>query len=172
MWRPADARLQPLVFGLLAVMLMGASASTPSPSPTAGAAASSSRLQGPAGQEQTEFHAYVSAVTIDGAGLMAALIQLRSCHDSRDACRRSIQQASDQVTGFQADLDRTPAPACLANVDTQLRSALSFYGTGLGLVRTGGDHKEQLKVIQGGILIGVGTWRFNMAIRDARHSSC
>ena len=186
MWRPTDKQLARLMVsvvmvGVLLVTLVAAGVSaasaaspspmpSPSPSPTA-VAPPASPSPGSPRQEQVEYRTYVSTVTIDGAGLMAALLQLRSCHENREACRRSLEQASGQVTGFEGDLDRTPAPACLAGVDAQLRSALGFYDTGLGLVKTGGDAKDQLKVIQGGILIGVGTWKFGVAIREARHAN-
>jgi hypothetical protein len=136
---------------------------TPSTLPTAN----------PASREQQEhYRTYVSTVAIDGAGLLAAMIQLRSCGGNRDACRHALQDASDLVAKFQTDLDRTNVPACLTDVDGQLHGALGFYERGFALAREGGNVRDQLKVIQGTLLVAVGTWRLGVALRQARRSEC
>lgn len=144
---------------------------TPSPSPSPSPTASPSPGQS-THAEQDQFRNYVSMVTVDGAGLTAALSGLRSCNQGRAECRRALGAASDQVTTFQSDLDRTPPPACLADTDAELRAALGFYDRGLAMVEEGADAKDRLKVAQGGLLLAVGTWKMGVAIRTARRSEC
>ena len=114
----------------------------------------------------------MSTVAIDGAGLLAAMIQLRSCGGNRDGCRHALQAASDVVAKFETDLDRTPVPSCLTDVDGQLHGALGFYDRGIALAREGGNARDQLRVIQGTLLVSVGTWRLGVAVRQARRSEC
>ena len=137
----------------------------PTPSPTPAANPSSS-------DQRDQFRTYVSVVTVDGTGVVAALIELRSCNGNRAACQQALDRASSAVTAFESDLDRTPAPSCLTDVDAQLRAGLGFYDRGLALVKEGGKAKDNLKVVQGTILIGVGTWKLGVAMRRARQSTC
>ena len=168
-----------VVFGLLAVQGSAPLAAGPSPSPTptpvtgAEPITSASPTRTASGREQQqEFRSYVSVVTVDGSGLAAAMIQLRNCDGNRDACRQALGRLSTMVNGFEGDLDSTPAPPCLTGVDTQLRSALGFYDRGLAIVREGGNAKDQLKVVQGAILISVGSWKLGAAVHQARQSQC
>lgn len=148
---------------------------SPSPSPSAGPSAGPSPGASPSPSthaEQDQFRAYVSMVTIDGAGLVAALADLRSCNEGRQACRQALNAASDRVNTFQADLDQTSPPACLAGTDAELRASLGFFESGLALVEEGADAKDRLKVTQGALLLGVGAWKLGVAIRTARRSEC
>lgn len=148
---------------------------SPTPSPITGAQPTPSISPSPtvSGREQQQqFRSYVSTVTVDGSGLLAAMIQLHNCNGNRDACRQALNQTSTAVNGFETDLDKTSAPPCLGDVDTQLRSGLAFFDRGLAIVKDGGNTKDQLKVVQGTILIAVGTWKVGVAMRRARQSSC
>jgi hypothetical protein len=142
-------------------------AAGPSPSP------SPSTSPTPASREQQDqYRAYVSMLTVDGSGVMAAVIELRSCHDSRDACRQALRQARAEVKAFESDLDRTPPPPCLHGADDQIRTSLGLYDRGLELVQEGTDNQERLKVIQGAILVLVATQKLGAAIRAVRRSGC
>jgi hypothetical protein len=164
------------VYGLsviIVIIALGLLAARPSASVAAEPIRATSPTPDPSNrEEQGKFRTYVSTITIDGAGLVAAIIQLRSCNGNRDACRHAVDQARMHVIGFETDLDSTSAPACLSEVDAQLRSALGFYDNGLALVAEGGDAEDQLKVVQGGILIGVGSWKLGAATRAAKRSQC
>jgi hypothetical protein len=173
-----------LVVLILVLALRPGNASTPlaaAPSPSATPTALSSveptpgavPTPNPASRgQQDQYRTYVSTVAIDGAGLLAAMIQLRSCGGSRDACRHALQAASDLVAKFETDLDRADVPACLTDVDGQLHGALGFYERGFALAREGGNVRDQLRVIQGTLLVAVGTWRLGVALRQARRSEC
>jgi hypothetical protein len=173
-----------LVVLILVLALRPGDASTPlaaAPSPSATPTAMSSVEPSPSAfstpnpasrEQQDQYRTYVSTVAIDGAGLLASMIQLRSCGGNRDACRHALQAATDVVAKFETDLDRTNVPACLTDVDGQLHGALGFYERGFALAREGGNVRDQLRVIQGTLLVAVGTWRLGVAVRQARRSEC
>lgn len=174
--RPPLARLGIAVFfvvGLLAAMVpaqtVEAAGRGPAPSPSP----SSSSTPTPAGgDQQDQYRAYVSMLAVDGSGVMAAVIGLRSCNDGRDACRKALREARAEVKTFENDLDQTPPPACLTGADDQIRSSLGLYDRGLELVEEGANAQERLKVIQGGILVAVASLKLGSAVRAVRRSSC
>ncbi len=180
---PAVAVLLIVLLALVAIRPGGGSAppaaAAPSPPaistsvPSTGPIPSAAPSPNPVTREQQEqYRAYVSTVAVDGAGLLAAMIQLHKCGESRQGCRAAVRQASDPVARFESDLDRTAVPACLNSFDADLRGALGFYDRGFATATEGGNARDQLKVMQGAILVAVGTWRLGVAARQARHSEC
>jgi hypothetical protein len=167
-----------LARGVLAVVFLAALPMIVTPAPAVEAAGSSpppspSASPTPAGREQQDrYRAYVSMLTVDGSGVMAAVIELRSCHDGRDACRQALSQARAEVKTFETDLDGSTPPDCLNGADDQIRTSLGLYDRGLELVQEGTDSQERLKVVQGSILVLVATQKLGAAIRAVRQSSC
>jgi len=174
--RPPLARLGIAVFfvvGLLAAMVPAQTVEAAGPGPAPSPSPSSSSTPTPAGGDQQEqYRAYVSMLAVDGSGVMAAVIGLRSCNDGRDACRKALREARAEVKTFENDLDQTPPPACLTGADDQIRSSLGLYDRGLELVEEGANAQERLKVIQGGILVAVASLKLGSAVRAVRRSSC
>jgi hypothetical protein len=111
-------------------------------------------------------------LAVDGSGVIAAVIGLRSCNDGRDECRKALREARGAVKTFENDLDRTPPPACLNGADDQIRTSLGLYDRGLELVEEGSSSQDRLKVIQGGILVAVASLKLGSAVRAVRQSNC
>jgi len=60
----------------------------------------------------------------DSRNVASAEAAVTGCMTVTD-CRSQVQALDDQLTTFQRDLDRRPAPACLKATDQQLRVAVS-----------------------------------------------
>ena len=168
--RPGLGRLGIAVFFVLALLVtivpaQTAEAAGPSPSP-------SPSPSPPSRDQQDQYRAYVSMLAVDGAGVMAAVIGLRSCHDGRNACRTALGEARAEVKTFESDLDQTPPPPCLNGADDQIRTSLGLYDRGLELVEEGANTQDRLKVIQGGILVAVASLKLGSAVRAVRQSNC
>jgi hypothetical protein len=163
---------------LIAIVFVVAALMTITPAPTVEAAGPSptptpSTSSTPASREQQDqYRAYVTMLTVDGSGVMAAVIELRHCNDGRDGCRRALRKARAQVKAFESDLDRTAPPPCLTGADDQIRTSLGLYDRGFELMEEGSDSQDRLKVIQGGILVLVATQKLGAAIRAVRQSNC
>ena len=151
-----------MIRGLAALVVLAlVSAPSPSPSPS------------PSSQGQdAQYRSYVRMLTVDGVGLTASVVQLRSCNEGRGQCRQALRAARDQVKSFESDLDQTPPPACLSGTDSQIRAALGLYESGLDLVDEGSASQDRLKVVEGGILLAVATWKLAAAVREVRRSNC
>ena len=170
--RPGLRRLGIAVFfviALLATMVPAqmVEAAEPSPSPSPGPS-NSTATHG----QQDQYRAYVSMLAVNGSGVIAAVIGLRSCNDGRDECRKALREARGAVKTFEGDLDATPPPPCLNGADDQIRASLGLYDRGLELVEEGANAQERLKVIQGGILVAVASLKLGSAVRAVRQSSC
>ena len=174
--RPRLWRLSTAVFSLAALLAATAPADTveaanPGPTPSPSPSPSSSTAPASSAQ-QDQYRAYVSMLAVDGSGVMAAVIGLRSCNDGRNACRKALSEARTEVKTFESDLDQTPPPACLHGADDQIRASLGLYDRGLELVEEGSDTQDRLKVIQGGILVAVASLKLGSAVRAVRRSNC
>lgn len=70
---------------------------------------------------------YLAVTQRDATGLQARQQAVADCFDVQPSpvpCRPQLQALDDQLAGFQRDLDRHPAPACLRDSDRELRLAL------------------------------------------------
>ena len=138
----------------------------PSPLPSPGASPEP-------GVDQQHFRTYVSTVLLDGTALTAATTQLHTCIASdRPGCTRALSDARARVNSFQSDLDANPPPSCLGDTDVTLRAGLGFYLKGIDLAEQGVSERDRLKLAQGGLLIGAGTFKTAQAVHGARTSSC
>lgn len=75
-----------------------------------------------------ELAAYQSTVTRDGEALRTAMTMDTDCSSlASPTCRASWVRFGAVVAAYQADLDRTPAPACAQTEDRELRASLASY---------------------------------------------
>jgi hypothetical protein len=150
-------------------------ASTAAPAPAAAAAAARS-LSSPApqtsAQEHQQYRNYVSTVVIDATAVVASTGNLAGCRSDRTECVSRLKEAGHQVRAFQADLAKTPAPACLSKADDLLRDGLGFLSRGFDMAQKGVNSTNRVQVVQGILLLTAGWWRGGQAISQARESSC
>ena len=115
---------------------------------------------------------YVSTVIIDATGVLAATGGLAACRSDRTECVSRVNQAGQQVSAFQKDLETTPAPACLSSADDLLRDGLTFQSRGFELAEKGVKSTDRVQVVQGILLVIAGWWRGGQAVVTARESNC
>ena len=149
-------------------------APTPSPSSAAPEVASSPSPAMPttAAQDHQQYRTYVSTVIIDATGVLAATGNLAACRSDRTECVSKVNQAGQQVSGFQKDLAATPAPACLSATDELLRDGLTFQARGFQLAEQGVKATDRVQVAQSLLLLAAGWWRGGQAVAKATGSSC
>jgi hypothetical protein len=153
-----------------------ASAVAPTPSP-ASAAPEAAPISSPAmpttaAQDHQQYRTYVSTVIIDATGVLAATGNLAACRSDRTECVSKVNQAGQQVSGFQKDLAATPAPACLSATDELLRDGLTFQARGFQLAEQGVKATDRVQVAQSLLLLAAGWWRGGQAVAKATGSSC
>jgi hypothetical protein len=153
-----------------------ASAVAPTPSP-ASAAPEAAPISSPAmpttaAQDHQQYRTYVSTVIIDATGVLAATGGLAACRSDRTECVSKVNQAGQQVSGFQKDLAATPAPACLSATDELLRDGLTFQARGFQLAEQGVKATDRVQVAQSLLLLAAGWWRGGQAVAKATGSSC
>jgi hypothetical protein len=153
-----------------------ASAVAPTPSP-ASAAPEAAPISSPAmpttaAQDHQQYRTYVSTVIIDATGVLAATGNLAACRSDRTECVSKVNQAGQQVSGFQKDLAATPAPACLSATDELLRDGLTFQARGFQLAEQGVKATDRVQVAHSLLLLAAGRWRGGQAVAKATGSSC
>ena len=125
-----------------------------------------------AAQGHQQYRTYVSTVIIDATGVLAATGNLAACRSDRTECVSTVNQAGQQVSGFQKDLAATPAPACLSATDELLRDGLTFQARGFQLAEQGVKATDRVQVAQSLLLLAAGWWRGGQAVAKATGSSC
>jgi hypothetical protein len=147
-------------------------AAAPTPAPAATPGPSPGATPQPV-TDQQRFRPYVSALIVDGSGLIAATTELQSCISSdRSGCIKALNDARDRINSFQSDLDANPPPSCLTGTDPTLRAGLGFYLKGIDLAKQGINEHNRLKLAQGSLLIAAGTFRTGQAVHAARTADC
>jgi hypothetical protein len=154
-----------------------ASAVAPTPSPASAAPEAAAPISSPAmpttaAQDHQQYRTYVSTVIIDATGVLAATGNLAACRSDRTECVSKVNQAGQQVSGFQKDLAATPAPACLSATDELLRDGLTFQARGFQLAEQGVKATDRVQVAQSLLLLAAGWWRGGQAVAKATGSSC
>jgi hypothetical protein len=153
-----------------------ATAAAPTPSPASAAPEAtplpSAAMPATPAQNHQQYRTYVSTVIIDATGVLAATGGLAACRSDRTECVSKVNQAGEQVSGFQKDLATTPAPACLSTADELLRDGLTFQARGFQLAEQGVKARDRVQVAQSLLLLAAGWWRGGQAIAQARESNC
>lgn len=88
------------------------------------------------------------------------------------ACRAALVTFDDAIHAFQADLDRTPAPACYKPADTSLRAGLKLYDKGATEAIDGIDQTDASLITQGTADINAGTPYIDAATAKLQAAHC
>ncbi len=142
--------------------------SLPSPAPSSAPAAAASR-------QQKAYRAYLVTVLTQSTALTGATLRLATCWQhwvGRANCEQAVALAEGEVRTFQTDLDKNPAPACLATADSRLRTGLDLQQRGLQLVSDAMHHHDRLQLGQGLILLTAGQAAIVQALRQGRKAQC
>jgi len=117
---------------------------------------------------------YANAIQIDAQHLLAADgLRVTNCGGSnRAGCLSALQQVTTSANALQRDLDGNPAPACLTNADTTMRSAVSLYLQGAQLNTKGLNDGSSSEVAQGKGMLDLGATRFRAASTQLGQSGC
>ena len=99
-------------------------------------------LPGTAPRQDGSVSTYLAVVTRDDPKVKATMTMDRDCKAFDAACRASWVRFGAAVAAYQQDLDRTPAPPCLAASDRALRTALDDYGTAASEVEVAIDAND------------------------------
>lgn len=118
--------------------------------------------------------AYANSLQIDAQHLLAADgLRVSNCASRATAgCRSALQQVTTSANALQKDLDTNPAPPCMKNADTTLRSAVSLYLQGAQLGTQGIDQGSATLLAQGKSLLDQGSTRFRSASTQLGQSAC
>lgn len=147
----------------------------PTPSPTPSPSASPSEQQAAAAREvqRERYRDYYTVLVTNGTALAAATTQLRNCgRGNPPACLQATSKVRGANLAFQQDLNRTPAPACLASANSQLRTGLELQQKGLDVASQGVSTREGVDMLQGTILFMAANYSIADAVRSGRQANC
>jgi len=128
----------------------------------------------PAQQGPSLSAVYASSLQIDAQHLLAADgLRVTNCGGKNTSgCRSALQQVTSAAGALQKDLDAHPAPPCLTNADTTMRSAISLYLQGAQLGTQGIDQGSSAQQTQAKGLLDQGSTRFRAASTQLGQSGC
>ena len=152
-----------------------APSAAPTPSATPSPSASPSEQQTAADRElqRERYRDYYTVLVTNGTSLAAATTGLRNCQRGRGP---DCVQATDKVraanVAFQQDLDKTPAPTCLASANSQLRTGLELQERGLDVASRGVSTRNGQQLLEGTILYMAANYSIADAVQSGRQANC
>jgi hypothetical protein len=183
--------------GLVAVVLIGllvyvavrpttpqpVSTATPAPAPSAAPtpSATPSRSATPSEQQtaadrelqRERYRDYYTVLVTNGTSLAAATTGLRNCQRGKGPdCVQATNKIRAANLAFQQDLDRTPAPACLASSNSQLRTGLELQQRGLDVGSRGVSTRNGQELLEGTILYMAANYSIADAVQSGRQANC
>jgi hypothetical protein len=153
---------QGLPTGVIPGLLAPAPAPTPVPTATPDAGSGTAAGSGTVAAYRQMVTGDVNRFQAAGQGVGAHCVPAALGSGVGD-CRAALQSMDDAAGRFQSDLDAQPAPACLTQADTELRSALSLYRQAIQQERSGLDNGDPAAVIQGAGTMGQATGHLKIA---------
>lgn len=116
--------------------------------------------------------AYLELVSRGARELTTAMAELAECGRDLPACRRALVNLDDAARRFQADLDQTPAPVCLAPADRELRASLALYREAARQGISGIDRRNLLQTLAAVGAAKRATDHLNLAVSEATQARC